>query len=231
MAIEFTKEMIEGARDTERQTGVPSSITLGQLVLESGYKNPSSLSGLAKNYNNYFGVKATKNWTGRTTTMNNKAGNDLATYKVYSSASESFLDHAKILTLPRYTQFYKNADSVNDYAIALQKGGYATDPLYSMKLTNIIKSNNLTQYDLTSNYLYDDNANFEVSYRTSESTMNLDSNNIETEQTGFFDDSFWKGILKTIIYAISFLLIVVFTFICLMKTFDIQINPIQKMIK
>ena len=58
LAVQLTQGMIQGAQETERLTGVPSSITLAQIIEESTGKYEGGLSYLAYKGNNLFGVKS-----------------------------------------------------------------------------------------------------------------------------------------------------------------------------
>lgn len=217
MAVQFTTEMINGAIATEQQTGVPASITLGQLVLESGYKSPSNLSSLAKNYNNYFGVTAGSSWQGDTIVMSNSKGQDTQTYRVYSSVTEGFLDHAKVLQADRYQKQFQNANSFEDYAYGLQKGGYATDPNYATKLINVIKNNDLTQYDGKTAGTLDN-------YYAGASEDVLAENT--SKNLGWFD-----GALSTVIVFIVLFAVAVVGVVGFMKAFNISIPNPKKLLK
>lgn len=150
MAVKLTKEMIEGAKKTEEEYGIPSSVTLAQIIQESSGSYEGGLSGLAYKYNNLFGVTKGSSWTGETVTMSNKAGTDTKTYRVYSSVIDSIVDHAKVLLKSRYTQYTGKATTVDEYIDGIAKGGYAEDPNYASNLKSVIKSYNLTAYDGTS---------------------------------------------------------------------------------
>lgn len=147
MSVKLTDEMIKGAQKTEKEYGVPASVTLGQIMLESGGSYEGGLSGLAYKYNNLFGVTAGSSWSGKTIYMSNKSGADGQNYRVYNSVTDSIVDHAKVLQSDRYTQYTATATTVDDYVDGIAKGGYATDSNYATKLKNIIAQNNLTQYD------------------------------------------------------------------------------------
>lgn len=147
MGVALTDEMIQAAQATEKKYGVPASVTLAQVMLESGGTNPGGLSGLAYKYNNYFGVTAGSSWQGKTVTMSNKAGTDTKTYRVYDSVVDSFNDHAKVLQNERYTKYTKSARTAEEYVDGVAKGGYAEDKGYADKLKNLIATNRLTQYD------------------------------------------------------------------------------------
>lgn len=147
MGVKLTNEMITGAQEAESKYGIPASITLAQIVLESGGGKGGGLSKLAANYNNLFGQKAGKNESGVTlqTTeyIQGKPVPSSAKFKVYDSVAESIDDHGKKWGVSRVGQ----QNSIEEYADALVKEGYATDPSYSSLLLSIIKDRDLTQYD------------------------------------------------------------------------------------
>lgn len=146
MAVQLTKEMIQGAQETERLTGVPSSITLAQIIEESSGSYDGGLSYLAFFGNNLFGVKST-NVTQERLFVRNSEG--LKAWVKYDSQYDSIIDHARILQLDRYKSKYVNATSVSDYAQALQDGGYAGDSkTYASNLMSHVKTYNLNQYNL-----------------------------------------------------------------------------------
>lgn len=125
------------ALDQERQYGVPASITLAQGILESG----AGRSGLTRNSNNHFGIKAMGGWNGAVY----HAWDDepqKSRFRVYSNAAESFRDHSLFLrNNGRYRSLFSK--SVYDYrgwAIGLQKAGYATAKNYASALIGFIDS-------------------------------------------------------------------------------------------
>lgn len=132
----------------QNETGIPASVTLAQYIQESGL-NPS---GLAKQYNNLFGVKADKNWTGKKVSMgtheyrNGQKVNENASFRVYDSLQEAFRDRGRFLSSQRYKNLFQTKDPVQ-WAYGLQKAGYATDPNYAKYLISHIKNYNLSKYD------------------------------------------------------------------------------------
>jgi flagellar protein FlgJ len=147
------RPFIQSAQDLEKQTGIPASITLGQIMLESGGSYSGGLSGLATQGHNLFGIKANKSWLGNKITMfTNEVINGVskvvpASFRAYNSYYDSMVDHADLLGKPRYAKYFENAKTVDDFITGIVKGGYATDPKYSSKLSSIISKNNLAQYD------------------------------------------------------------------------------------
>lgn len=142
--MKLTDEMIKGAQETEKNTGVPASITLGQILLESS-GNYNGMSYLAYKGNNLFGVKSFDRTDNR---IYLKSGSGQYSYwKTYDSISDSIKDHEKIISLDRYKKYYpEEGGTVKDYADALEKGGYAENG-YSNKLMRVIMDNQLTKYD------------------------------------------------------------------------------------
>jgi len=142
---------IKDAQRLQQETGIPASITLGQIILESSGKNAGGLSGLATYAKNLFGVKGTGNagsiMMPTTEVYNGKATVVQAGFRKYNTFYDSMLDHAKVLSLPRYQTHLANAKTVNEYANGIKAGGYATDPQYAQKLLNVIGTHNLNQYD------------------------------------------------------------------------------------
>lgn len=122
------------ALDHEKKHGIPASITLAQGILESG----AGKSMLTVHANNHFGIKAGSSWRGSIYL----AWDDeihKSKFRKYSSAKESFDDHAKVLKGNRYSSLFSK--SIYDYrawAYGLQKAGYATSPNYAKALIGYI---------------------------------------------------------------------------------------------
>lgn len=147
MGVQITNEMIAAAQAAQAKHGIPASITLAQITLESGGKYQGGLSALAYNYNNLFGQKAGKNEAGITLQTGEYGSNGYYTtsakFRVYDSVNQSIMEHGEKWGTSRVGQ----QASVEDYAKALKAKGYATDPQYAEKLISIIDRDNLRQYD------------------------------------------------------------------------------------
>ena len=147
MGVQITNEMIAAAQAAQVQYGIPASITLAQITLESGGKNKGGLSALAYQYNNLFGQKATSSEAGVTlgTAEYGSSGyyQTSAKFRVYDSFTESIMEHGEKWGTDRVGSH----DTIEQYANALKAKGYATDPQYAEKLLSIIERDNLQQYD------------------------------------------------------------------------------------
>lgn len=195
MSVQLTTEMIDAAQTSQEKFGIPASITLGQLMLESGGTYEGGLSELAYKFKNFFGITKGSNWDGETVTLSNKNGSDTQEYRVYNSVEASILDHSRVLLNSRYTNLTKDAKSITEYANAIQEGGYATDPNYASKLLKVIRDNNLTVYD--SENWQGKSGNFSVE-------------NVETEENEETEVKFWGDILITIFAVLLIILAIIF---------------------
>ncbi|HET6533748.1 MAG TPA: sporangiospore maturation cell wall hydrolase GsmA [Actinoplanes sp.] len=152
---QFIRAAVPGAQQGWRQYGVPPSVTIAQAVLESGWGR----SGLAVNHRNYFGIKCQN---GRYGTLANgcytyrtqectKAGRCFTTtgsFRTYASMAHSFRDHGNFLRVnSRYQPAFAHTKNANKFIWAVWKAGYATDPNYYTKITGIMASHRLYQYD------------------------------------------------------------------------------------
>ncbi|REG98629.1 glucosaminidase domain-containing protein [Flavobacterium aquicola] len=122
--------------------GIPASIILAQGILESG----AGQSDLAVNANNHFGIKC-HDWTGDKIYKDDDTANEC--FRKYKQASESYKDHAMVLTgKNRYAKLFTlPKGDYKAWAKGLREAGYATDPKYPEKLINYIETYNLHEYD------------------------------------------------------------------------------------
>lgn len=220
MSVQLTTEMIQAAQQTEQEYGVPASVTLGQLILESSGSYKNGMSKLAAEYNNFFGVTAGSSWTGETVQMSNSQGQDTQTYRVYSSILDSITDHAKVLCNERYTQYTKTAKTVSEYVDGVAKGGYATDPAYASKVKQVISSNNLTAYDGNS-------------WQGKSGTIQVSNTSTDVTQTSTSEkDMKWWGDLIIMILTVLMIFIgIVFFLLAFDGSFKLpsMANPLKKL--
>jgi flagellum-specific peptidoglycan hydrolase FlgJ len=153
----WLRTMVAPAQMSQQKWGVPTSVTLAQCIVESGW----GTSALARKNRNYFGVKAVvgEAYCEYTTDEDFPSGTvaERAKFAVYPTAIESFDAHGRLLaTLPRYAAAMKVCDDAALFCWSLQEGGYSTsrDPLthklnYAQRLVNdFILPLKLMAYDL-----------------------------------------------------------------------------------
>ncbi|MBB2944095.1 flagellar protein FlgJ [Actinoplanes lutulentus] len=152
---QFIKAAVPGAQQGWRDYGVPPSVTIAQAILESGWGR----SGLSAVDKNYFGIKCQNGAYGPhasgchvyKTTECTKAGkcfeiNDA--FRTYSSMARSFRDHGHFLKAnKRYAPAFAYTKNADKFIEQVWKAGYATDPKYVPKVTGIMATYGLYQYD------------------------------------------------------------------------------------
>ncbi|HLL65309.1 MAG TPA: sporangiospore maturation cell wall hydrolase GsmA [Micromonosporaceae bacterium] len=150
---EFIAASAEPARATQRDYGVPASVTIAQGILESGWGK----SGLAVKNKNFFGIKCFNGATGpvaigcqswNTSECLPTCAPTTATFRVYASALDSFRDHAIFLTTnKRYRPAFAHTTDANAFLSEIWKAGYATDPSYVENVRGVMEKYDLYRYD------------------------------------------------------------------------------------
>jgi len=142
----FQQNMASAAQEASTASGIPAQYLIGQAALESGWGKREIKGQDGTNSFNLFGIKATGDWKGKvvstTTTeyINGEKQQRIEKFRAYDSYAESFKDFTKLIrSNPRYDNVIGNGQNPAEYAQALQKGGYATDPQYANKLTQLIQ--------------------------------------------------------------------------------------------
>lgn len=145
----FVQHLSGTAEKVAQESGIPASFMLGQAGHETGWGKSEIKNADGSNSFNLFGIKAGKGWTGKvaeiTTTeyINGTPRKVVAKFRAYDSYEDSFRDYARLIKeSPRYekAESVAQSGSAMDYASALQKAGYATDPGYARKLSGAINS-------------------------------------------------------------------------------------------
>lgn len=166
---EFMNNISPVAISEMTRTGVYASVTMAQAALESA----NGGSGLSTKYANYYGMTAgtcapkaapsgvsgtvyrsgeggntcsgNSFWNGTVVAMCNSSGKDCQWYRVYDSFENSTRDHSRLLSDKYNCNVY---GSNSEQLQCIKDHGYATDPNYVSKILNVIKTYNLSQYDI-----------------------------------------------------------------------------------
>jgi LysM repeat protein len=148
---QFIGSIAEAAVESADQTGVPASVTIAQAILESYWGS----SRLARDANNYFGIKAqTRGGSAgsiRLDVWEVIGGRNIVqsqAFRAYNSVAESFVDHGLFfLENGRYASALAVKDDAKQFAVQINRDGYATDPSYASKLIGLMDRYNLYRYD------------------------------------------------------------------------------------
>jgi flagellum-specific peptidoglycan hydrolase FlgJ len=148
----FTEKFSPFINGVTRGTGILPGTVISQGIIESSGKDPSgnwSVGGskLAREANNYFGIKCHAGWTGKTYNISTgevspsgqKYTDVNACFRKYDSVEDSIRDYVKFLKgNARYAQAgVFTAKTVEEQAAALKKAGYATDPAYAQMIAKV----------------------------------------------------------------------------------------------
>lgn len=145
------QEIITAAKKAYKDYDVPASVTIAQFIVESawGTKMPGGLVsnnpfGMKYNGKGEFVISRTRE------VINKKTVWIMAKFQKFSSFDEAFDMHGILMNKPIYSpamKVWKTTRNVNAF-VKRMAPIYATDPKYYTTIMSIIKTNNLTQYDV-----------------------------------------------------------------------------------
>ena len=150
-ADEFVNTMLPLAKEAADRIGVDPRYLVAQAALETGWGKSVMRAQDGSSSHNLFGIKAGSSWKGdsaRAITSEFRNGEmvkETAEFRSYDSYKDSFHDLVTLLqTNNRYQDVVKSADNPEQFVRELQKAGYATDPAYASKISQIAKQ--MTSY-------------------------------------------------------------------------------------
>ncbi|WP_248799523.1 flagellar assembly peptidoglycan hydrolase FlgJ [Pseudomonas sp. MWU13-2105] len=143
---EFVATMLPMAEQAAKRIGVDPRYLVAQAALETGWGKSVMRQQDGSSSHNLFGIKAGSSWQGpqaRAITSEFKNGQmvkETADFRSYASYQDSFHDLVTMLqSNNRYQDVLKSADKPEQFVRELQKAGYATDPDYASKISQIAK--------------------------------------------------------------------------------------------
>jgi peptidoglycan hydrolase FlgJ len=155
-AAGFVQQHQAAAASAEQATGIPASFMIAQAAHETGWGRKEIRHTDGTPAYNLFGIKAGSNWNGPTADVvtteyvNGQPRKMVQKFRAYSSYAESFADYAKLMkSNPRYEQVLASRNNAHGFAQGLQKAGYATDPAYAQKLSQVINTTLRLQRSMT----------------------------------------------------------------------------------
>jgi flagellar protein FlgJ len=143
---QFVATMLPLAKEAAARIGVDPSVLVAQAALETGWGKSIMRQQDGSSSYNLFGIKAQGGWKGpeaRAITSEFRGGQmvkETADFRSYDSYASSFHDLVSFLqNNNRYQATLKSADNPEQFVKELQKAGYATDPDYASKISQIAK--------------------------------------------------------------------------------------------
>jgi flagellar protein FlgJ len=143
---DFVATMLPMAEQAAKRIGIDPRYLVAQAALETGWGKSVMRQDDGRSSHNLFGIKATGNWQGeqaRAITSEFRDGQfvkETAAFRSYDSYQDSFHDLVSLLqNNARYKEAVKAADKPEQFVRELQRAGYATDPDYASKISQIAK--------------------------------------------------------------------------------------------
>ncbi|HCS44280.1 MAG TPA: flagellar assembly peptidoglycan hydrolase FlgJ [Pseudomonas sp.] len=150
-ADEFVNTMLPMAKEAADRIGVDPRYLVAQAALETGWGKSVMRAQDGSSSHNLFGIKTGSSWQGdsaRAITSEFRNGEmvkETAQFRSYASYKDSFHDLVTLLqSNNRYQEVVKSADNPEQFVRELQKAGYATDPDYASKISQIARQ--MTSY-------------------------------------------------------------------------------------
>lgn len=145
-AAEFTAAMLPMAEKAAARLGVDPHYLVAQAALETGWGKSIIRNGDGSSSNNLFGIKTHGQWQGDSANVLTSEYRDgvrqqeRASFRSYDSFEHSFNDYVDFLHRNgRYAQALKRTESGDVFFRELQAAGYATDPAYASKVSQIAR--------------------------------------------------------------------------------------------
>ncbi|MFN3578945.1 MAG: flagellar assembly peptidoglycan hydrolase FlgJ [Pseudomonas sp.] len=143
---EFVSAMLPMAEKAAERLGVDPHYLVAQAALETGWGKSIIKRADGGNSHNLFGIKSHGGWQGESASVmtheyrNGVKGQERASFRSYESFEQSFDDYVNFLhDNGRYQQALTRTENPDTFFRELQQAGYATDPQYARKISQIAR--------------------------------------------------------------------------------------------
>ncbi|HDZ57762.1 MAG TPA: flagellar assembly peptidoglycan hydrolase FlgJ [Pseudomonas xinjiangensis] len=141
---EFAAAMLPMAEKAAKRLGVDPHYLVAQAALETGWGKSIIKQKDGVSSHNLFGIKTHGVWEGESASVmtseyrDGVKGTEKATFRSYGSFEQSFDDYVSFLeNNGRYEKALGQTQNPDVFFRELQKAGYATDPHYARKVSQI----------------------------------------------------------------------------------------------
>ncbi len=143
---QFVSTLLPMAEKAAQRLGVEPRYLVAQAALETGWGRSMIKGADGGSSHNLFGIKSHGGWQGeKASTMTHEYRDgqrvqERASFRSYASFEQSFEDYVDFLhTNGRYKQALTQTANPDAFFRELQKAGYATDPQYARKVSQIAR--------------------------------------------------------------------------------------------
>lgn len=141
---EFTRSLLPHAQQAAQELGVAPHLVVAHAALESGWGKKPIRHADGSDSHNLFSIKAGGSWKGKTVDILTTEYVDGAPqkrverFRAYDNYQDAFTDYARLIkNNPRYQGALNQGADAASFARGLARGGYATDPNYAAKLSQL----------------------------------------------------------------------------------------------
>lgn len=143
---EFVATMLPMAQAAAEKIGVDPRYLVAQAALETGWGKSIIRTRDGNSSHNLFGIKSHGSWEGESARVltteykGGKAVKEAASFRAYDSYAQSFEDYVSFLqNNGRYEKALSSTENPERFVKELQQAGYATDPQYARKISQIAR--------------------------------------------------------------------------------------------
>ncbi|MVW76283.1 flagellar assembly peptidoglycan hydrolase FlgJ [Pseudomonas xionganensis] len=143
---DFVATMLPMAEKAAEKIGVDARYLVAQAALETGWGKSIIRQQDGSSSHNLFGIKTHNSWDGESARVltteykSGKAVKEAASFRAYDSFAQSFEDYVSFLQdNGRYQKALSSTDNPERFVHELQQAGYATDPNYARKISQIAR--------------------------------------------------------------------------------------------
>ncbi|MFT6465051.1 flagellar assembly peptidoglycan hydrolase FlgJ [Halopseudomonas sp.] len=143
---EFVSTMLPMAEKAAERLGVDPHYLVAQAALETGWGKSIIKQADGSTSHNLFGIKSHGDWQGESANVmtheyrDGVKGKERADFRSYASFEQSFDDYVDFLhDNGRYQQALTTTANPDSFFRELQQAGYATDPQYANKVSQIAR--------------------------------------------------------------------------------------------
>ncbi|PJI49547.1 MAG: flagellar assembly peptidoglycan hydrolase FlgJ [Pseudomonas sp.] len=145
-ADEFVSTLLPMAQKAAERIGVDARYLVAQAALETGWGKSIIRDQDGSSSHNLFGIKTGSRWGGDSAQAltseyeNGKKVKEVAAFRSYDSFEQSFNDYVSFLqNNDRYSDALDSTRRPEQFMKELQQAGYATDPNYARKVSQIAR--------------------------------------------------------------------------------------------
>ncbi|MFI8479429.1 flagellar assembly peptidoglycan hydrolase FlgJ [Pseudomonas sp. NPDC078700] len=149
---DFIATMLPMAEKAAAKIGVEARYLVAQAALETGWGKSIIRQQDGTVSHNLFGIKSHNSWGGESAQVltteykGGKAVKEAASFRSYDSFAQSFEDYVSFLqNNGRYDKALGSTENPEQFVKELQKAGYATDPQYARKISQIARKMSIYQ--------------------------------------------------------------------------------------